>query len=113
MKRTSLIGGALAATAITLFSIAGSSANPAAAVLPMQNYVEATYAAGFPVVAHNLVLALSDLVDVERMIRESRAEEREKHQTGISIPALQDRVDSLETVGRVGTGSHETERLNA
>ena len=113
MKRTSLIGGALAATAITLFSIAGPSANSATAVLPTQNYVEATYAAGFPVAAPNLVLALSDLVDVERMIRESRAEERGRHQTGISLPALQDRVDSLETGGGVGTGPHETERLNA
>ncbi|WP_046172308.1 hypothetical protein [Devosia psychrophila] len=92
MKRTSLVGGALAATAITLFSIAGSSANPAPAVLPKQNYVEATFAARFPVAGPNLVLALSDLVDVERMIREASAEERARHQTAISIPTLQDRV---------------------
>lgn len=93
MKRTSLIGGALAATAITLLSIASSSANPSAAVLPAQNYVEATFAAQSPLTGPNLILALSDLVDVERMIRETSPEERARHQSKISIPALQDKVE--------------------
>lgn len=92
MKRTSLIGGALAATAITLLSIAGSSANPPTAVLPAQNYVEATFAAQSLLTGPNLVLALSDLVDVECMVRETSPEERAREQSAISIPALQDRV---------------------
>lgn len=92
MKRTSLIGAALAATAITLFSIAGTSANPATTVLPVPSYVEATFAAPSPVALPDLVLALSDLVDVERMIRETGAEEHETHQNAVTIPALQTRV---------------------
>ncbi|QYO75577.1 hypothetical protein [Devosia salina] len=91
MKRTGLIGAALAATAITLFSIAGSSANPAT-VLPVPSYVEATFVAPSPFAPSDLVLAISDLVDVERMIRETDAEERARHQTVVTIPALQNWV---------------------
>ncbi len=92
MKRNSLIGGALAATAITLLSIAGSSASPPTAVLPAQNYIEATFAAQSPLTGPNLVLALSDLVDVEHMIKETSPEERARHQAAISIPALHEKV---------------------
>lgn len=112
MKRTSLIGAALAATAITLFSVAGPSANPAVTLSTHHNYVDATFASAFPVPAPDLVSALSDLVDVERVIRQTNPEERDRHRPRVARPVTNASESAPDMIATAATRDRGTEDLN-
>lgn len=89
MKRTSLIGGAFIAAAITLISVGGSLAHPSAAV-PAPSYAQATLAPPVQPNSSEVILALSDMVDLERIIKATSPEERERFKIHTSRPADHD-----------------------
>ena len=69
MNRNSLIGGALIATIMSLMSVGGATAQPSS-----------IYAPGslFHAAPTDLILVVSDLVDLERAIKAGGPEERER-----------------------------------
>ena len=78
MKRTSLLGGALVAAAMTLISVGGSVAHPAMTAVPPPSYAQATFATPAPPSSPDVILAVSDLVDLERTIKATSQQERDK-----------------------------------
>ncbi|WP_152565910.1 hypothetical protein [Devosia riboflavina] len=92
MKRTSLLGGALVAAAMTLISVGGSVAHPAMAALPPPSYAQATFATPTPPSSPDVILAVSDLVDLERTIKATSKEERDKFKLDSARPGMLDRV---------------------
>ena len=89
MKRTSLIGGALFAATITLISVVGSAAQPSTA-LPAPSYAQATLAVPSQPSSPDVILALSDMVDLERIIKATGSEERDRFKIHVSRPAGND-----------------------
>ena len=89
MNRTSLIGGALFAATITLISVVGSAAQPSAA-LPAPSYAQATLATPMQPSSPDAILALSDMVDLERIIKATGPEERDRFKIHVSRPAGHD-----------------------
>ncbi len=92
MNRTSLICAALVAAAITLISVGGSVAHPTIAVSPGQSVTQTTLAAPTQPSSPDVIVALSDLVDLERTIKATSQEEREKFKINVSRPAVHDRL---------------------
>jgi hypothetical protein len=90
MKRTSLIGGALITAAITLISVGGSLAHPPTSALLAPSYAQATFAVPSQPNSPDLILALSDVVDLERIIKATSPEERERFKIHTSRPADHD-----------------------
>lgn len=88
MKRTSLIGGALVAAAIALISVGGSAAHPSMAALPPNGYAQLIVATPTQTSSADVILALSDLVDLERTIKAASPEQREMMKRSVPRPAL-------------------------
>jgi hypothetical protein len=89
MKLNSLIGAALFAASITLISVAGSAAQPLE-TLPAHSYAQATHAIPKQPSSPDLILALSDMVDLERTIKAMDPEERDRFKIHVSRPASHD-----------------------
>ncbi len=90
MKRSSLICGALIATVITLISVGGSLAHPPTPVILAPSYAQATFAVPPQPNSPDVILALSDMVDLERIIKATSPEERERFKIHTSRPADHD-----------------------
>ena len=86
MKRASLIGGALFAATITLISVVGGATQPSTA-LPAPSYAQANFTVPLQRSSPDVILALSDMVDLERIIKATGPEERDRFKIHVSKPA--------------------------
>lgn len=91
MKRISLIGAALLAATLTLIVVGDGAAQPLT-VLSAASSAHTAFAAPTLPSSPDVILALSDIVDLERVIKATSLEEREKFRFHVYKPA---RPDSL------------------
>ncbi len=91
MKRISLIGGALLAATITLIAVGDGAAQPLT-VLSAASSAQAAFAAPTQPSSPDVILALSDIVDLERVIKATSLEERDKLRIHVYKPARPDNL---------------------
>lgn len=96
MKRASLIAGTVFATAITLLSLGGPAALAHAGAMSSATFARQVLAS--PLDHHamsDVTLALSDLVDVEKVVRTTSTRERSPAHEAFSRRALSQVHDGL------------------
>lgn len=91
MKRISLIGGALLAATITLIAVSDGAAQPLTALSAASSAQTAVAAPTLPS-SPDVIFALSDIVDLERAIKATSLEEREKFRIHVYKQARPDTI---------------------
>ncbi len=86
MKRTSLVGGVIVAATLTLIAVGGPAHASSALSGPV--YAQSTWIVPVQPGVPDVILALSDMVDLERIIKDTGPEAREKFKTHISKPVV-------------------------